>query len=127
MRGHFNGFFQAYSGREEFEVELIWLPITRFTGQESLKSRFHLADRIIEAVLAWRTRRGKEAVMDGLASISGVGAVAGQLEFQAAYDGAVARKTVEVTSDIGESALKLIKAAVVSSPAPEGKTLDLRA
>lgn len=54
--------------------------------------------------------------MDGLASISGVGTVAGQVSFTASAP-PVAQEPSDMTGDISFSALKLIQAAVANTPA----------
>ncbi len=54
--------------------------------------------------------------MDGLASISGVGAVAGQVSFTVPTP-QVSRESRDMTGDISVSALKLILAAVANTPA----------
>ena len=55
--------------------------------------------------------------MDGLASISGVGAVAGQVSFTASAPPVAQRGPRDMTGDISASALKLIQAAVANTPA----------
>ncbi len=54
--------------------------------------------------------------MDGLASISGVGAVAGRVSFTASGPPQVGRGPRDTTGDISASALKLIQAAVANTP-----------
>ena len=64
--------------------------------------------------------------MDGMASIGGVGTVAGAAptRFSQAVQGAAASRTV--AEDIGNAALKLIRAAIVLEPAA-GRYLDVTA
>ncbi len=53
--------------------------------------------------------------MDGLASISGVGAVAGQASFTVSTP-PLSRGPRDMTGDISVSALRLIQAAVANTP-----------
>ncbi|MEK7793076.1 MAG: hypothetical protein AAB353_01030 [Candidatus Hydrogenedentota bacterium] len=64
--------------------------------------------------------------MDRMASIGGVGIVAGaaSTRFSQAIQGAVASRTV--AEDIGNAALKLIRAAIVLEPVV-GRYLDVTA
>lgn len=62
--------------------------------------------------------------MDGTASVSGVGAVVSQAQFQVAREARVLKEQQSVAQDIGSAALRLISAAVVSDPAVH---LDLTA
>jgi hypothetical protein len=64
--------------------------------------------------------------MDGTASIGGVGAVAGpaSIRFSQAVQGAA--KSRSVAEEIGNAALKLIRAAIVLEPAA-GRYLDVTA
>ena len=55
--------------------------------------------------------------MDGLASISGVGTVAGQGSFTASASPPAQRGPRNMTGDINAGALKLIQAAVANTPA----------
>lgn len=65
--------------------------------------------------------------MDGNASISGVGAVGGQTAlFQAQVQVAALKKQLEVASDLGSAALKLIQSSVVL-PTGQGERLDIQA
>lgn len=54
--------------------------------------------------------------MNGLASVANVGAVVSNAQFQVAYQGAVLKKTVDVSVTLGENALKLIQSATVAVP-----------
>ena len=63
--------------------------------------------------------------MDGVAFVSGVGAVASNAQLQAEHQVLAAVMQKEVISDIGANALKLIQAAVVDTSAT-GHDLDVR-
>ena len=63
--------------------------------------------------------------MDGVASISGVGAVASSVQLQAEFQLQALLKQKEVVTDLGNSALKLIQSAVVDASA-SGYDLDVR-
>lgn len=54
--------------------------------------------------------------MDGLASVSGVGTVAGQASFTVSAP-PLPRGPRDMTGDLGANALKLIQAAVANTPA----------
>lgn len=61
--------------------------------------------------------------MDGTVSLGGVGAVATGAQIQAAASVQAAAKTIEVTENLGASALKLIQASFV--PVNTGSQHDL--
>jgi len=64
--------------------------------------------------------------MNGLASVSNVGAVASTAQLQAAFQVQALSKQKEVAIDLGTSALKLIQSAAVL-PSSTGHDLDVRA
>ena len=55
--------------------------------------------------------------MDGLASVSGVGTVAGQVSFTASAPPPAGEGPRDFTGDIGANALRLVQAAVANTPA----------
>jgi hypothetical protein len=64
--------------------------------------------------------------MDGIVSVSGVGAVASSAQIQAEYQAKSAAKQIEVVRDLGASALKLIQASFVTTSNSVGSDLDVR-
>ena len=64
--------------------------------------------------------------MDGIASVSGVGAVTSQASVQVRHQVAAAMLEKAVAKDQGEAALKLIQSAVVPH-APAGHDLEVLA
>lgn len=63
--------------------------------------------------------------MDGLVSVSAVGAVASSAQIQASYQAKSLRIQNDVAKDLGASALKLIQASVIPTPAGVGSDLDV--
>lgn len=65
--------------------------------------------------------------MDAVASVGGVGNVAGHSVVQAATQLRFQTEAIVRSGDVSANALKLIQAAVVATPAPGGHTLDVQA
>ena len=63
--------------------------------------------------------------MDGLVSLSGVGAVASSIQLQAAYQAKSVKIQNDVAKDLGASALKLIQASVIPVSTGAGNDLDV--
>ena len=63
--------------------------------------------------------------MDGVASLSSVGAVTNQAQLRVAAQARTAKSRQSVAEDIGVAALKLIRAAAVIEP-QIGNDLDVR-
>lgn len=63
--------------------------------------------------------------MDGLVSLSGVGAVASSIQLQAAYQAKSLKIQNDVARDLSASALKLIQASVIPVPSGVGNDLDV--
>ena len=64
--------------------------------------------------------------MDGLVSVSGVGAVASSAQIQMAYQAKALRLQNDTAKDLGTSALKLIQASVIPASTGVGTDLDVR-
>ena len=63
--------------------------------------------------------------MDGLVSVSSVGAVASGTQIQAAYQAKSLKIQNDVARDLGTSALKLIQASVIPASTGVGNDLDV--
>ena len=63
--------------------------------------------------------------MDGLVSVSGVGAVASSAQIQAQYQVKAVKLQIDIVKDLGASALKLIQASVIPASSDVGNDLDI--